>query len=275
MPKEILRKLMKTQWVQDRLKEDWVREISEDWIIDSFRRDLKPEGKPLYDEFVNSLQKGEKIALSNYIEMFLGFDFKSGIKGLENLTVLKNKPILLVANHHSKGPLGGDWENVVISYYIQQTLAQELRDLHGNDPTTIRNLFRIKGQESTNSIPVRDPNPQRSALLLRRAIMNRDSLRLYPEGDGGVNLRKGLPDAGRLIAICAMSGMDIATCSVRFQSDTFFLTFDTLDNQEIERLGSEKNSRAAVGQNIADYAMEIIARHLPESRRGYYRNHYS
>ena len=67
------------------MQREWIREMYEDWIIDWFRRELKPEGKPYYDEFVVKIQKGEKIFLSDYSNMFLGFDQKSGIKGLENL----------------------------------------------------------------------------------------------------------------------------------------------------------------------------------------------
>jgi len=270
MQKEIARRLMKKQWVQNLLQEDRVREIFEDWTILMLRQGLKPEGKARFDDFVNSIQKGEQIALSSYIDMFIGFDFKSGIRGLENLVSLKGKPILLVANHPNNGPLAGDWKNIVISYYIQQELKQELRDLHGYDPTTIRDLFRMKGQKSTNSIPVRDPDPQRSALLLRQAIKNRDSMRLYPEGDGDISLRRGLTNAGRLIAICARNGMAIVTASARFQKDIFFVAFDRLDNEDIERSAQDGNDKYDKWQNITDYTMGVIAKHLPANHRGYY-----
>lgn len=276
MQKEIARRLMKTQWVQDRLQEDWVRETLEDSTIDSFRRGLKPEGKPRYDDFVNSLQKGEQIALSDYRDMFLGFDFKSGIKGLENLTDLKDKPILLVANHVNNGPMKAGWQHVAISYYVKETTGEEIRWLHGFDPTTAQDLFRERLHKSINSIPIRDNDPTRGLPLLRQAIRNEDSMGLYPEGDGSKNLRKGMPEAGGLIGICARRGMGIVSCSVKYQSDTFFLTFDTLDMTEIERLtpkGTDRTNRYAAWQNVADYAMTRIAMNLPENRRGYYQNY--
>jgi hypothetical protein len=271
MQKEIVRRFMKTQWVQERLKEDWVRETFEDWTIESLRLGLKPEGKPRYDDFIYSVQKGEQIALSDYGDMFLGFDFKSGIKGLENLILLKDKPILLVANHVNNGPMKGDWQHVVISYYVKETTGEEIRWLHGFDPTTAQDLFRERLHKSINSIPIRDNDPSRGGLLLRRAIgIDKASMGLYPEGDGSKNLRRGMPKAGRLIATWARNAIDIVSCSVRFQSDTFFLTFDTLDNETIKTIVQKGADRSSSWQDIADYAMRTIAQHLPENRRGYY-----
>lgn len=269
MQKEIARRLMKTEWVQKLLQEEPVREIFEDWTIHSLGQGLKPEGKPRYDDFFNSLKKGEQISLSDYIDMFIGFDFESGIKGLENLVSLKGEPMLLAANHTNNGPIRGGWQYVLISYYLKQTTGKEIRPLHGFDPTTTQDLFRERLYKSINSIPVRDSD-RRSASLLRQAITNRDSMLLYPEGDGSRNLRRGLPNAGRLIQICASRDMNVVSCSAGFRSDTFFLTFDTLDSKDIERSAEEGNDRYAKGQDIVDYAMQNIAKHLPENRRGYY-----
>lgn len=281
MQKEIARRLMKTQWVQDRLQEDWVREPIEDWTIDSFRRGLKPEGKPRYDDFINSLQKGEQIALSNYIEMFLGFDFKSGIKGLENLILLKDKSILLVANHVNNGPMKAGWQHAAISYYVKHTTGKEMRWLHGFDPTTAQDLFRERLHKSINSIPIRDNDPTRGLPLLRRAIgIDKASIGLYPEGDGSKTLLRGLPKAGQMILLSALNKYNIVCAATEFKNDAFFLTFDPpLDNQRIKKaldiLKDNKGNhdkRVEIWQAISDYAMAIIASHLPEEKRGYYKN---
>lgn len=269
--KEVARRLMKTNWVQDRLKEEDLREILEDWTIDSLRRGLKPEGKPSWDDLVNRVKRGQKIALSDYIDMFLGFDFISGISGLENLRGLKDKPILLVANHINNGPLKGGWQHVLISRSVKETTQKEIRLLHGFDPTTTQDLFRERLFNSINSIPVRDPDPNRALSLLRQAIRQKDSMLLYPEGDGSKNLRRAMPESGRLIEICARNGMEIVSCSAAFQSDTFFLIFDTLDRNQIQGLMHERPDRNIVWQNIADYSMRKIAESLPQNRRGHYR----
>ena len=268
--REIARHLMKTDWAQNALKEPLIREALEEWTIDSLRRSLKPEGKPRFDDFVNSLKRGEKIVLSNYMDMFLGYDFKSGIEGLESLTLLKEKPILVVANHINKGPMRGDWQHAAISHYVKKTTQKEVRWLHGFDPTTTQDLFRERSHQLANNIPIRGPDTQKAARLLIQAIKNNDSMGLYPEGDGSRNLRKGLPEAGRLIAICARNSMNIVSCSVRFQRDTFFLTFDNIDSEKIKALEQKGKDRNAGWQNITDYAMTNIAKHLPENRRGYY-----
>lgn len=271
MQKEIARRLMKTRWVQDLLQEDPVRQIFEDWTITSLRQQLKPEGKPRFDDFVNSVQKGKKISLSDYIDMFIGFDFKSGIRGLENLVSLKGKPILLVANHTNNGPMRGGWQHVSINYYVKEATGKEIRWLHGFDPTTAQDLFRERLYSSINSIPVRDTDPNRTLSLLRQAIREKDSMGLYPEGDGSRNLRRALPEAGRLTAMCARNGINIVSCSARFQSDAFFLTFDTLDSKDVERSAQEGSDRYAKWQNTADYTMRNIAQYLPENRRGCYK----
>lgn len=271
MLKEIGKNIMATQYVQNILQEDWARDTLEDFTIEWRRLSLKPEGKPRFDDFVNSLQKGEEIALSNYIDMFLGFDYKSGIKGLENLTPLKAKPILLVANHLNNGPLGGDWSSAVISYYVKQTTGKEVRWLQGFDPTTTQDFFREKLYRSINSIPVGDSNPIRTASLLGQAIRDKDSVGVYPEGKRSKNLIKAIPDAGGLMLMYARSGIDIVYCSTRYQSDTFFLTFNTLNRNEILLLGLGEKSRSSVWQDISDYAMSSVAQELPKNRRGYYR----
>ncbi len=264
MQKEIVRRVMEV------IQKEGVREIFEDWIIHWFGLELKPEGIPRYDDFIKSVKKGEQVSLSDYVDMLIGFDFRSGIKGIESLRKLEDEPILLLANHH-KGPIGGGWKNVLINYYVKQATGKEIRWLHGFDPTARQDLFREKLHNSINSIPVRDPGPQRAAKLFIQVIREKDSMGLYPEGDGSKNLRKALPEAGRLIAFCVRNGMHIVSCATRYQNNTFFLTFDTLDSKDIETSGEEGSDRYAKRQNTADYAMRNIAKHLPVNRRGYYK----
>ncbi|OGH29737.1 MAG: hypothetical protein A3B41_01400 [Candidatus Levybacteria bacterium RIFCSPLOWO2_01_FULL_37_26] len=270
MAKEIARRIMATQWVQDRLKEGAIRDTLEDFTIESRRLSLKPEGKPLFDDFVNSIQKGKEIALSEYIDMFLGFDFKSGVNGLENLTALKNKPILLAANHVNYGPLGGDWQHAVISYYVKQTTGKEMKWLQGFDPTTTQDFFRERFYKSKNIIPVGDSSPRRAGILLLQAIKNKDSMGFYPEGERTKSLIQAIPDAGGLMLTCATRDIDIVCCSSGYKNDTFFLNFNTLDINQILEMGEGKKPKPSRLQEIVDYAMSTIAQDLPKNRRGYY-----
>src|SRR3989344_2922386 len=132
--KELARRFMKTDFVKNALKEPLVLEVVQEWTIDSLRRSLKPDGKPRFDEFIKKLQNGEQIALSSYIDMFLGFDFKSQVDA-ESLEKLEGHPILILANHTNKGAMRGQWEHAAISYYVKQNTDKEIRMLHGFDST--------------------------------------------------------------------------------------------------------------------------------------------
>lgn len=255
------------------IRNEMTREMYEELTIGWFRQELKPEGKPYYDDFIAKLQRGEKISLPDYNNMFLGFDQDSGIKGLENLKGLENEPMLVLSNHTNNGPLGGGWKNITLSYHINDITGNKIRLMHGYDPTARHDLFRERLHKSIDSILIRDPDPSRGASSLIQAINNRDSMCLYPEGDGSKYLQRAKPESGRLIRICSAKGYNLVTVSFRFKNDifkqdTFFAMFDRIENEEIARLkGTDKNTR---DQKIVDYAMARIAQHLPEGKRGYY-----
>lgn len=253
------------------MQSEWAREMYEEWVIGWFRQGLKPEGKPYYDDFIARIKRSEKISLPDYNNMFLGFDQNSGIKGLENLKGLEEKPMLVLSNHINNGPLGGGWRDITLNYHINAIARNKIRLMHGHDPTARHDLFRERLHKSIDSIPIRDPNPLRGALSLKQAIKNRDSMCLYPEGGFGHrdnNLRKGIPEAGKLIRMCLKGDYTLVTVSFRFKNDTFFAMFDRIEKEELARIeGSDKN---AIDQNVVDCGMARIAQHLPEGKRGYY-----
>jgi hypothetical protein len=254
---------------------DWTREMYEELIIGWFRQGMKPEGKLYYDDFIAKIQRGEKISLPDYNNMFLGFDQNSGIKGLENLKGLEDKPILALLNHtNNNGPLGGGWKIVTLSYHVYKTAGNKIRPMHGYDPTACHDLFRERLHKSVNSILIRDPVSSRSgSSSLIQALKNRDSMCLYPEGGFGPrdsNLRKGMSNAGKLIRMCLARDYSLVTVSFRFKNDTFFATFDRIEHEEIPKL--ERTDKNKIDQDVVDCAMARIARHLPPDHQGYYKH---
>ena len=265
------------------LQKEWIREMYEELVIGGFRQGLKPEGKPYYDDFIAKMQRGEKIFLPGCSNMLLGFDQESGIKGLENLRGLEDKPILALLNHTSNnGPMGGGWKIAILSHHIYETTGNKIRPMHGYDPTARHNLFRERLHKSIDSILIRDPDPSRGSSPLRQAIKNRDSMCLYPEGGFGhrnKQLRQGMFETGRLVRMCLDRDYALVTVSMRFQNDTFFATFDRIETEEIKeeivRIGEiDKKStlKHSLDQIAVDYCMERIARHLPLNHRGHYSN---
>lgn len=235
MPKELIPVL-----IQNKMIRDMYEELSIGW----FRNELKPEGKPYYDDFIARIQRGEKISLSDYTNMFLGFDQKSGIKGIENLDGLEDKPTLVMANHTNRGPIGSGWKNVILSYHMEKITGKRMRLMHGSDPNARHDLFRERLHKSIDSILIRGTDPLQGALALKQAITNRDNMCLYPEGDGSKYLQRAKPESGRLIRICCVKGYNLVTVSFKFQNDIFFVTFDRIEKGKIATLeGAHKDKR--------------------------------
>lgn len=230
-------------------------------------RGLKREGKQRFDQLIQDYKNGREILFSSYIHMLDGFDYQSNIFGPEYLDAIKDQPILIVANHPCKDPLrGGHGQRVVVNYYVDKVTQKEVRWLHGLDKTTPEQFTRKRFARQSNTIPVRDDNPENSRTLIRQAFRNKDIMGIYPEGDGNKTLLRGKAKAGQMILLSATANYNIVCAATEFRDDAFFLTFDSpLDNEELKRTRNR--------QTISDYAMARIAQHLPENRRGYYQNY--
>ena len=233
---------------------------------------LKPEGKPYLRQFIDDYKRGIPLVFSRYIHMLDGFDYESNISGLDNLEDIKNQPMLIVANHSNEGPLrGGHGQRLVISYYINRATQKEIRWLHGGDKTTPQDLVRKRLAQRSNTILVRDDDPETSRTLIIQAFRNKDIMGINPEGDGSKTLLRGKPEAGRMLWLSTINNYSIVCVATYFEKDTFFLNIaPPLDNEIIKNAAKQSSHRNTAFQQIVDCAMHTIAQHLPENRRGYY-----
>jgi len=240
-------------------------------------RGLKREGKPCFDQFIQDYKNGEQILFSRYIHMLDGFDYESNISGLDNLGGIKDYPILIVANHPYEDPLrGGHGQRIVINYYVDKITQQEVRWLHGLDKTSPEQFTRKRFAKQSNTILVRDNDPETSLKLIRQAFRNKDTMGINPEGDGNKTLLRGKPKAGQMILLAILHNYNIVCVATEFKNDAFFITIDQpLDNEMIKDAArTPTDSKDFLQQTISDYAMAGIAQHLPEDKQGYYRSYH-
>lgn len=272
------------------MSKEWLRRKVHEVIIRStqfgINRGLKPEGKPHFDILVDDFMNGQEIVFSKYIHMLDGYDYRSNIYGLENLEQFKDQPILMVANHLTADPLrGGHGKRVVINYYVNEVTQKEIRWLHGRDKTTPQDLVRKDLAKQSNTISVRDDDPKASRQLIRQAFRNKDTIGLHPEGDGNKTLLRGVAKAGQTILYAIANNYPIVCVAIYFRKNAFYLFVDPpLDNERIKKAAKilkpdesmpradKEKQRQKLRQMISDYAMARIAQHLPEEKRGYYKN---
>lgn len=238
---------------------------------------LRTEGKPHLNRFIADYKKGEKIELWRYINMLDGFDYTSNIHGLENLE--PNKPALIVANHPNGGPLRGNGQRFVINHHLHKATGKETRWLFGLDKTTPERLIRKRFVDQSSLIPVRDDDPETSRTLIMQAFTNKDTIGINPEGDGNKTLLRAVPEAAKMIIASAVYNYNIVCVATYFKNGVFFMAVEPpLDNERIREIrkrikGSDKPQQEKLQQMISDYVMALIAKHLPEEKRGYYKNY--
>lgn len=259
---------------------------SRQFSLPGSHRGLRPEGKPHFDQFVNDYKDGKQILFYKYIHMLDGFDYESDIHGLENLENIKNEPMLVVANHPYEDPLrGGHCQRILINHNVYAITQKETRWLFGEDKKSPEHLMRRRFSRQSSTIPVRDDDPETSRTLIMQALKNKDTLGINPEGDGNRTLIKAVPKAARMIILAAIHNYNIVCVATDFKDGTFFLAVDPpLDNQRIRKAtkilkpdnnmskADKEQKRQKLQQMISDYAMAIIAQHLPPEQQGYYAN---
>lgn len=145
------------------------------------------------------------------------------------------------------------------------------------DKTTLEQITRQRFAKQANTILFRDNDPETSARLIRQAFRNKDLMGTYPEGDGNRTLLRGKAKAGQMMLLSARNNYNIVCVATEFKDDAFFIAFDEpLNNQLIrDAAKGSTDNKDFLRQTISDYAMALIARHLQENRRGYYRGYYS
>lgn len=247
---------------------------------------LTPTGERNYKIFINRLKQGLPTNLSEHMGILDGYDYISGVSGLENLSGLNpNKGCLILTNHERKLPIRGDSLIFPIGFHVRQKSGKEIRWAYGTDISL--NQFGKGGYEkSLNFILVggknlvgRKKTQIKGVRELLRAI-GKDFVGLYPEGDNGDKLLRGQREAGGIIANAASREIDIICSTTRLNGKTFEVTFQKLDNERIMELWRQRKdsnespaqARLKASQNVVDYAMNTIALPLPQEKRGYYQN---
>lgn len=248
---------------------------------------LTPIGERDYKIFINGLKKGIPMNLSQHLGILDGYDYISGVTGLENLDGLTpDKGCLVLSNHERELPLTGRSIIFPIGYHVRKKGGKEIRWVYGTD-ISLDQFGKEAYEKSLNFILVggKDLLGHKKTQIkgmreLLRAI-DKDFVGLYPEGDNSDKLLKGRPEAAGIIASAASRGVDIICSSTSLNGKVFNVAFQKLDNEKVlelwrqRRKGVNKSSTQTnhvAAQNVVDYAMAVIAQGLPEEKRGYYQN---
>lgn len=225
-------------------------------------------GKIQFQRLVEQLKIGEKTSFSEHIGVLSGLKIHSnGIDLLENL---KGKGALFLENHTENGPLrNGDWKLFATNHIVKQTTGKEIRWAFGKDRTTFSELLRNFVVENMDAIPVKDGNGTEGIRLIMKAFQNQDSVGLFPEGDGGKELRQGNSKAGGIILLAAKKNIPVVSAAAWFDKEekSCCLSFVLLDNNFIKRLAASSMDKYITKQKIVDYAMAMIAQNLPVKLR--------
>jgi hypothetical protein len=247
---------------------------------------LTPTGKRNYKTFINGLKKGIPMNLSEHIGILDGYDYTSGVTGLENLEGLNlNKGCLILANHERELPLKGRSIIFPIGFHVRQKGGKEIRWVYGTD-LSLDQFGKGGYEKSLNFILVGGKNlfgRKKTQIKGMRELLQaikKDFVGLYPEGDNSDKLLKGKSEAGRIIAQAASQKVDIICSTTRLNGRTFEVTFQKLENERVLELYEQTNdtiesaaqAKSVAGQNVVDYAMNTIALPLPPEKRGHYQN---
>jgi hypothetical protein len=228
-------------------------------------------GKIQFQRLVEQLKKGEKTSFSEHIGVLSGLKIHSS--GVDLLESLKEKGALFLENHTENGPLkNGDWKLFATNHIVKQITGKEIRWAFGKDRTTFSEFLRKYIVENMDAIPVKDGDGTEGIRLIMKAFQNQDSVGLFPEGNGGKELRQGNPKAGGIILLAAKKNIPVVSTAAWFDREkrSCHLSFTLLNNNFITGLTTPSMDKSTAKQQIADYAMAMIAQNLPVKLRGHY-----
>jgi len=236
---------------------------------------LKPEGRKHFKHLFHLIATGQETSLSQHSHILDGY--RQHVNGLENLVQFREKNTLVLSNHSHLGPLEGYGETILTSYYVKKFTDEEIRWIRGHGKSLKENARQLV-DKSLGTIPIYDDSFM-SLKPIIEAFKNNETIGLYPEGDNSIALRQANPTAGNLVLIALARDIPIICASTWFEHDTFFVRFSPLLDQEkykeIQNILNGKLTRQEknrMKEKIINYAMAIIASHLPEEKRGYYHN---
>lgn len=237
---------------------------------------LKPEGKKHHWNLFHLIATGQKTSLDQHIQILSGYDYTSQINGLENLGALRGQNILLLGNHSHLGPIEGYGETILTSYYVKKYTDEEVRWIRGRGKSLKENARQLV-DKSIGTIPIYDDRIMSLKAILE-AFRDNETVGLYPEGENSITLKPGNPTAGKLVMIAIEKDIPVILASTHFQDNTFFANFaplfDEEKNKQIQNIFKKltRQEENEMKGNLVNYTMARIARHLPEHKRGYYRN---
>ncbi len=237
---------------------------------------LSSIGEVVFNNAIEDIKNSQKILLSEQIGILTGSYLT--VTGIDALKSLGENGALLILNHSSKGHLRGYGNTIAVSKAISDNTGQDPIWAHGVDKSTFQDLARPKLSHSIETITIRDKNDN-GLSRITKAVAEGRIVAIYPEGDSSEKLKRGVANAGRLIATSILKGIPVIYGVSYFDtnSNTYKTAFFNIDAEKIKSVyeslpKSERNKNTGElrGQKVIDFIMIQIAKNLPQEMQGEY-----
>lgn len=109
---------------------------ADSFLVQHFGKEteLKPEGQPYFDAFIQAIKDGRSVSMADYIGMLNGFERRVNPDGLEKVeeAAKQGKGLLVAIDHLGIGPLRGYGLMFDAHHRIKQATGQDLRWVQGS-----------------------------------------------------------------------------------------------------------------------------------------------
>ena len=234
---------------------------------------LRTDGWLPYAVVVGNILAGRRFALSEQKERILR-GYWVGASGLEHLTNVGNRPLIVVSNHYQDGPLRGLWQVIAVNYYVNMMTGREVRWLQAGGGKFMAPVHELAANANGNILLER--KKWRWIKELEGILEGGGVIGIHPEGKPTRELQPGVPMAGGLLlrsvqrhqtpVICAAAYMDK---DVTGRGRLMVNFGKVIEPEEILAVGPQMKVKQRE-QKVVDSVMTALALQLPENLRGHY-----
>lgn len=253
-------------------------------IVQARGRAIRPEGQAALLALAEAVIRArDRLLVSEQIGILAGFDREvlvdDGVASAFGLAAPRQ--ILAVVNHFADCPVGVVSNAVFTAHGLKKTFGVEPTVIFGMGASVVT-LLRERVSRVTDIVMVGglrikigqftllDMRNSSSAEILGR-LRGGESVIIYPEKTNSSALLRGDFRSGRIILHCAELGVPIVPVAIHFSNGVFRMGIGQfLDQRRVLAKGASHSDKQLSGQAVVDYAMDAIARQLPEALRGAY-----
>lgn len=248
---------------------------------------LSPVGRQVYKKIADDVLLGKPVTPREYIDIFDGYSFEA--EGLNNLEELGDAACVFVANHTIQGPIRGLASLFILTdYYVHEKTGKPIRFLQtvgkeeelGNQPELVKRISRYVVHTiheqiavATSGILVDNGNGASPILDALTALRKQTAhIGICPEGTQQESLARGDYKAGKFIEHVLKRGTPVIPLAHWTSGKTIHIRFGSAISQDILDTISDVSDPKQKGQEVIDTVMTRLARLLPVTLTGWYKD---